>query len=306
MTTRNVILLTLLLVSSTFFLTRYVFTPKCMVHISDKDIEPNDFTLEGAAVFISQLNLKLKESQKYAQALAKKYHDITLQVLKNLVHDFVSEPKKLNSIAKNTSAGGYFRRETIETALAGVTGDRAGLMFYFCYHDKAASGSAVDSLYIAFKAIDNFDPDNIGDNHLLDGDKLAKSVNNFVYTEAGTDMSDVDVFLGKGTKISEAVQETPGYWTRRRMNDFTRYVHDGLNPQFNFNNFTHTFIHKSEILELLKESDAMGVKFYFGLDKTEPENKIRIILVCINAGGVLDVLTSGNYRYSNNIERSWP
>lgn len=214
-----------------------------------------------------------------------KYHNITFNEAKYLLHDFVNDTN-LSKVATDISISGYLSKEQVIAMLDPVSGTMPGTLFYWCYQDKPGH-SDKDSMFLAFKPIGDFDENATTTNYLNDDDQLLKTVEPRAYNQQ-TSMDSVESYMRNTGEIVRTQSEIiTGSEVRILAEAFKTKLQDERLRQCN--NKIVGFMRKDELLNMAKVDSCKGLRVFWGFDNSEPVNHIRFIIIPLNEKGQLMV-----------------
>ncbi len=204
-------------------------------------------------------------------------YQITLAEAVNYLYNF-NQDSNLYSIAQNTAFGGTFDMPTLPTAA-----DK-GLMFWFNWINNGGS----TEFYLAYQEYD--DPGKgvrmklpVGNTDLLIPDEI------FQYSSSGNSIQDIENFiLNHDTNVPPRSSITSRSAIETQSQDFLDHFPSGSVNDFNLrsHNFYQARASSGDLLTLLSQTGAAGLRYYFGL---EPQlgfiNQLRLILVAVDSTG---------------------
>ena len=200
----------------------------------------------------------------------------------------------------------------------------SGIVYYICYDNKGA-GTADDQVYIAYRAVTDFDYGMAYfSTHFADADVFNVTTDRiskgFSSDEIRLmDTSFVRQYLEQPVAYATTAGGTTTWGVVRGLNStFKTTITDCVNPLNSSAIVTCTamacgFFEKSALQNIaaqmgIGDRRADGVRFYLGYDPTLNENKIRVVLMGASSYGNILYVNGGGAGnvYSNYIERSWP
>ncbi len=204
-------------------------------------------------------------------------YQITLAEAVDYLYNF-NQNSDLLSIAQNTAFGGTFAAPTLPTD------PDKGLMFWFNWIDTVGA----NQFFLAYQTYDDQ-----GDGIRMELPVLSADLRipdeTFLYSPVGTSKTDIENFiLNHDTKIPPQSTLTSQASVQGQTQDFLDHFPSGTENRLNIR--PHIFYSArstgSDFADLLSQSGAAGLRYYFGLEpKMSFINQIRIILVAVDSNG---------------------
>lgn len=211
-------------------------------------------------------------------------HNITLKHTVQLLKAY--QNKFPNSAHKN-SFGGFINREHITNIPEEILGKKRGLVYFLCFKENG-SGEEDDEVFIAFRGVNNYNYSDDYFEQFNDEDDFFISRLNFKYsTFAIADEAKIQKFL------QEDFPYAAGDNAPKKYRDFKDYV-TAFSNKFICDKVDESGTEKCNLLPcgLFEKADLNllvnqvgginGVRFFYGLDESENENKIRLVLIAAN------------------------
>lgn len=211
-------------------------------------------------------------------------HNITLNHTVQLLKAY--QNKFPNSAYKN-SFGGFINRDHITNIPEETQGKKRGLVYFLCFKENG-SGDEDDEVFIAFKGVNNYNYSDDYFEQFNDEDDFFISRLNFKYsTSAIADEAKIQKFL------QEDFPYAAGDNAPKKYRDFKDYV-TAFSNKFICDKVDESGTEKCNLLPcgLFEKADLNllvnqvgginGVRFFYGLDESENENKIRLVLIAAN------------------------
>ena len=230
-------------------------------------------------------------------------HRICFDTVSLFISDFLQEDE-LRRLAKNPGLGGYFDGSLIP----GSTDPDKALRFYPCFKTSALFFNRV---YVAMDEIKYVSAEDYN-SKCEDDAILSRSTNQFVYDGTEYTQEAVSKFLREMTTLMDSETETAiGKDVMSYAEKFRNKYTTGSTP---INIDSSGAFSEKEVLQLLNQRDSVGnvyackgIRYFFGYDKNKTENKVRLILIGVNAKDGSNLLS---YKETGEeavmIEKEWP
>ena len=243
------------------------------------------------------LQLSFCQELRFNSLTDSTIHDITFDTAYKLISSFLCKGN-FREYSSNFGLGGVIHRSEIENAFADKKAlNITVLSFYPCF-DYSILGS---HLFLASSKGEVASTSNCGC-ELIDGSVIYKSFGTFRYNDENVGVDDVQSFIARQTGLnipeqfetlrkSDVIDWANAFMNRYKLNDII--VNEGKCGYFTYR----------DIQEMLTSPDpqkpVVALRYYFGFDKNETRNKIRIILCAIDSDGNIA-------NTSTMWEKSWP
>jgi len=229
-----------------------------------------------------------------------RFHDITYNQAKYLMRDLVANDS-LRGIATRSAISWYISKDTALAILKRNNELFSGMIFYLCY---AENSNQEDSVFLAFKGLKEYDITNNSTDYLKTDDTLYLAAQPMVFSESA-DMTGVEHFMsGSGEAVSGRHELLKGDDIIRLSTRFVSRMRDPSSSQYNQKNFG--FISKAELYSMADDKACFGLRVMLGYDGSEKINRIRIMVVPVDASGKLIIHHSGPIEWIDCIDRDWP
>lgn len=236
-------------------------------------------------------------------ALMKRSHKFPFDSAAVLVSDMLAIPA-LNKMAGTFAAGGTFPAELFR-----VSPDSSGIILWHGFDP------ATNEIFLSLEQLKSYDVYNLPKRPT--GKKLIRSSSTF--KSAATkqfDRTSVETYLRNEVITDNRVEEIDNATLQKHMNSFDSLL--STMPDSNgekYNQYLFNFFHDNRDGTFEKFLDQAGkngyVRYYFGYDEKDKPNRIRVILVAVDAQGrnVTSINTNGRTNDDGDgltLQKSWP
>ena len=242
-------------------------------------------------------------SSSPCQAYESTKHRICFDTVCLFISDFLQEDQ-LRRQAKSRALGGYFDGSLIPVS----TDPDMALRFYPCFK---TSLFFFHKVYVAMDEIKYVSAEDYN-SKCEDDAILSRSTNQFVYDGTEYTQEAVSKFLREMTTMMDSETETAtGEDVMSYAESFRNQYTIGSEP---INIDSSGAFNENEIHQLLNQKDSIGnvyeckgIRYFFGYDKNRNENKVRLILIGVNAKDGSNLLSyKGTGEEAVMIEKEWP
>jgi len=236
-------------------------------------------------------------------ALMKRSHKFPLDSAAILVSDMLLIPT-LNKMANSFAAGGTF-----PARLFRVSPDSSGIILWYGFDPHSRE------VFLALEQLKNYDVANMP--KYPTASKLVRSASIFTRTiTSPVDRLSIKTQFQNERITDNEVQSIDNATLRKRMNSFDsllRTMPDGKGEKYN--QYLFSFFHDSRdgtFDNFLDQAGRNGyVRYYFGYDERDKPNRIRVILVAVDADGrnVTSINAGGRTNDEGDgvtLQKSWP